>query len=53
MSRYPAEVTTQMVHNIVRGGAGINALARQAGAEVRVVDWALWTISPTWSAPAR
>ena len=38
VSRYPAEVTTQMVHNIVRGGAGINALARQAGAEVRVVD---------------
>ena len=38
VSRYPAEVTTQMVHNIVRGGAGINALALQAGAEVRVVD---------------
>ena len=38
VSRYPAEVTTQMVHNIVRGGAGINALAHQAGAEVRVVD---------------
>ena len=38
VSRYPAEVTTQMVHNIVRGGAGINALARQAGAGVRVVD---------------
>ena len=35
---YPAEVTTQMVYNIVRGGAGINALARQAGAEVYVVD---------------
>ncbi|MDX9834948.1 MAG: nicotinate-nucleotide--dimethylbenzimidazole phosphoribosyltransferase [Desulfobulbus sp.] len=38
VSCYPAEVTTQMVHNIVCGGAGINALARQAGAEVRVVD---------------
>ena len=38
VSRYPAEVTTQMVHNIVRGGAGINALAHQAGAVVRVVD---------------
>lgn len=35
---YPAEVTTQMVYNITRGGAGINALARQAGAEVYVVD---------------
>lgn len=38
VSRYPAEVTTQMVHNFIRGGAGINALARQAGAEVCVVD---------------
>jgi nicotinate-nucleotide--dimethylbenzimidazole phosphoribosyltransferase len=38
VSNYPAEVTTQMVHNIVRGGAGINALARQAGAEICVVD---------------
>lgn len=38
VSRYPAEVTTQMVHNFVRGGAGINALARQAGAGVCVVD---------------
>ncbi len=38
VSRYPAEVTTQMVHNFVRGGAGINALARLAKAEVCVVD---------------
>jgi nicotinate-nucleotide--dimethylbenzimidazole phosphoribosyltransferase len=38
VSNYPAEVTTQMVHNFVRGGAGINALARQAGAEICVVD---------------
>ena len=38
VSKYPAEVTTQMVHNFVRGGAGINALARQAGAGVCVVD---------------
>jgi len=38
VSRYPAEVTTQMVYNFIRGGAGINALARRAGAEVRVVD---------------
>ncbi len=35
---YPQEVTTQMVYNIVHGGAGINALARQAGAEICVVD---------------
>ena len=38
VSQYPAEVTTQMVHNIVRGGAGINALAGKAGAGVCVVD---------------
>ena len=38
VSRYPQEVTVQMVRNFVRGGAGINALARLAGAEVIVVD---------------
>ncbi len=37
-SAYPQEVTTQMVGNFVAGGAGINALARQAGAQVVVVD---------------
>jgi nicotinate-nucleotide--dimethylbenzimidazole phosphoribosyltransferase len=38
VSKYPQEVTPQMVANFVAGGAGINALARQAGAAVRVVD---------------
>src|SRR3990172_7661200 len=38
VSKYPREVTEQMVHNFVRGGAGINALARQAGAGIVVVD---------------
>lgn len=38
VSAYPAEVTLQMVHNIVSGGAGINALARTANAQVHVVD---------------
>ena len=38
VSKYPAEVTPQMVFNFVAGGAGINALARQAGADVFVVD---------------
>lgn len=38
ISKYPREVTPQMVYNFVAGGAGINALAKQAGAEVFVVD---------------
>ena len=38
VSAFPQEVTTQMVLNFLRGGAGINVLARCAGAEVRVVD---------------
>ena len=38
VSQYPAEVTGQMVYNFVRGGAGINALARCVGAGVCVVD---------------
>ena len=38
VSKYPSEVTPQMVYNFVAGGAGINALARQSGASVVVVD---------------
>ena len=38
VSKYPQEVTPQMVANFVAGGAGINALARQVGASVVVVD---------------
>ncbi len=38
VSLYPREVTSQMVLNFLSGGAGVNVLARHAGAEVRVVD---------------
>jgi len=38
VSGYPQEVTAQMVYNFLRGGAGINALARHVGARVVVVD---------------
>ncbi len=38
VSAYPKEVTRQMVLNFIRGGAGINVLARHAGAEVIVID---------------
>ena len=38
VSAFPREVTPQMVLNFLRGGAGVNVLARHVGAEVRVVD---------------
>jgi nicotinate-nucleotide--dimethylbenzimidazole phosphoribosyltransferase len=38
VSKYPQEVTVQMVYNFINGGAGINALARLVGARVVVVD---------------
>ncbi|MBE9580864.1 MAG: nicotinate-nucleotide--dimethylbenzimidazole phosphoribosyltransferase [Proteobacteria bacterium] len=38
VSAYPQEVTGEMVRTFVLGGAGINVLARQAGARVLVVD---------------
>jgi len=38
VSAFPQDVTRQMVANFARGGAAINVLARQAGADVVVVD---------------
>lgn len=39
VSAYPPEVTPQMVLNFLRGGAGINVLARHAGAQIVVADF--------------
>lgn len=38
VSAYPREVTAQMVHNILAGGAGINVFARQHGLDLVLVD---------------
>jgi nicotinate-nucleotide--dimethylbenzimidazole phosphoribosyltransferase len=38
VSAYPQAVTAQMVLNFLRGGAGVNVLARHADVEIRVVD---------------
>jgi nicotinate-nucleotide--dimethylbenzimidazole phosphoribosyltransferase len=38
VSAFPSAVTPMMVLNFLKGGAAISALARQAGAEVQVID---------------
>lgn len=38
VSAFPQAVTAQMVYNFLRGGAGINVLARHIGAKVVVAD---------------
>jgi nicotinate-nucleotide--dimethylbenzimidazole phosphoribosyltransferase len=38
VGNWPQEVTAQMVENFLRGGAGINVLARQSGARIVFVD---------------
>lgn len=43
VSAYPSEVTAQMVANFANGGAAINQLACEVGAELRVVPLSLET----------
>jgi len=38
VSAYPQEVTALMVKNFLSGGAGINVIARCAGAKVNIID---------------
>ncbi|MFN4216741.1 MAG: nicotinate-nucleotide--dimethylbenzimidazole phosphoribosyltransferase [Brevinematales bacterium] len=47
VSLYPQEVTCQMVLNFLRGGAAINVLARQVGAELLVADMGVKGILPS------
>lgn len=41
VSKYPSEVTRQMVGNFLGGGAAVNVLAAATGAGVRVIDVAV------------
>jgi len=43
IGNWPQEVTAQMVANFLRGGAGINVIARHVGARVIVVDMGVAT----------
>lgn len=38
VSPFPQEVTGQMIYNFLEGGAGVNVLARHAGARVVIAD---------------
>ncbi|MBM3463954.1 MAG: nicotinate-nucleotide--dimethylbenzimidazole phosphoribosyltransferase [Armatimonadetes bacterium] len=46
VSRWPSEVTAQMVGGYCRGQAAVNVLARQGGIDLRVVDAGLATDLP-------
>jgi nicotinate-nucleotide--dimethylbenzimidazole phosphoribosyltransferase len=50
VSAYPQEVTGQMIANFAGGGAAICVLARQAGAEVTIVD--IGSASPKKAPPS-
>ena len=47
VSAYPQVVTAQMVENFLRGGAAINVLARQVGADLVVADLGVATPLPS------
>nr|WP_238581050.1 nicotinate-nucleotide--dimethylbenzimidazole phosphoribosyltransferase [Streptomonospora alba] len=47
VTSWPQEVTTQMVHNFLDGGAVVNAFAEQVGAEVTIVDVGVANDLPT------
>ncbi len=46
VSPWPAEVTAQMVANVLAGGAAINAIAREVGAAVVTIDIGVATPVP-------
>ncbi len=52
VSLYPKQVTQAMVLNFLNGGATINALARAAGAEVKVIDMGVDADFPLTPHPA-
>lgn len=49
VSAYPQEVTGQMLHNFVSGGAAISVLAQQLTAQLEVID--LGTVTPSLNLP--
>ena len=46
VTAYPQEVTAQMVHNFLAGGAAINVMARKAGGDLVIVDAGVATPLP-------
>ncbi len=49
VSAYPAEVTVQMLANVLSGGAAVCVLARHAGASLHVIDCGVsGQINPLW-----